>query len=324
MDDRPTFSFVLPACNEEGSVQEMTAQLCDIGEQLGVPFEMVWVDDGSSDGTPEVLDSLAAQDPRIRIMHLSRNFGHMAALTAGLEAARAHGAVICMDSDGQHPPRLILEMVNLWAGGADVVQTIRQPSLNEGWFKKTTSVGFYKLINLLGDIDIPAGAADFRLMDRQVVDVLNALPERARFIRGLVHWIGFRRTYLPYSAQERIAGQTKYGAIKMLAFAMNGLTSFSTRPLRLSLLLSVLVTLLALGYSIYIISCYWLNIALVPGWATLVVIVLLLGAAQLLATGIASEYIGRMLVEQKRRPVFVVRKPGEHRANPTLDSGGEG
>ncbi len=306
--ESPVYSFVLPAHNEEMNLATMAERLKVVGEQLDGEFEIVWVNDGSTDKTGELLDKMAAADQRIRPVHFSRNFGHMAALTAGLEMARATGAVICMDSDGQHPPELIPQMVGQWQAGADIVQTVRLPTAAEGVVKRVSSRAFYRILNLLGDIDVPEGAADFRLMDRQVVDALNGLPEQVRFIRGLVHWVGFNRQYLPYEAVPRLGGKTKYSFFKMLRFAFAGITSFSTRPLRLSFLMATAVTLAAAVYGAYVLFCYFSGKPLTPGWTSMLFVIMILGGAQLFAIGIASEYLARMFVEQKRRPVYLIRK----------------
>ncbi len=306
--DSPTFSFVLPACNEEKNVDIITERLAKIGVQLGKSFEILWVDDGSTDGTGPKLDALAAGDPRVRVIHLSRNFGHMAALTAGLEAAHATGAVVCLDADGQHPPELIPDMVARWEAGADIVQSLRLHTTDETAVKRVTSRAFYRVMNALADIDVPEGAADFRLMDRQVVDALNALPEHVRFLRGLVHWVGYRRDYVCFEAPRRMTGETKYGFFKMVRFAFSGITSFSIRPLRLSFLMAALVLAAAAIYAVYILISLFGGKLIAPGWTSMILLTMMIGGAQLFAIGIASEYLARMFMEQKRRPVYLVRK----------------
>lgn len=305
----PQFSIVIPAFNEAGNLAPMTARLHAALDGLDRTYEIIWVNDGSSDGTADELDRLAAGDPRVRALHFSRNFGHMAALSAGLEAARATGAVISMDADGQHPPELLPTLIERWDGGADIVQTLREPSAHEGYVKRQTSQGFYRVLSVLADIELPAGAADFRLMDRQAVDALNNLPERVRFIRGLVHWVGFRCEYLPYASEPRMSGETKYSLVKMMAFALSGLTSFSVRPLRLSFIMALVVIAMAGLYSAFVLYAYWAGMPLTPGWASILLMMMLLGGAQLLAIGIASEYLARTYMEQKQRPVYILRKP---------------
>ncbi len=311
---RPVYSIVLPAYNEGENLRAMSGRLAQVVAGLDASVEVIWVNDGSTDDTESVLDTLAAADPRIRAIHFSRNFGHMAALTAGLEAARATGAVICLDADGQHPPELIPTLIERWRAGADIVQTVREDSGADSVMKRVTSREFYRVLNGLADLDIPAGAADFRLLDRQVVDALNELPERVRFMRGLVFWVGFRRDLVPYQAQARLGGTTKYTLPSMLRFALNGITSFSMRPLRLSFLMGMVVAMLAVIYAGYVLWCYATGIPLTPGWTSLLLTVMVLGCAQLFAIGIASEYLGRIFLEQKHRPLYVVRKPRDGRS----------
>ena len=311
----PRISIVLPAFNEAENILPLTERLCGTLEALGVPFEILWVDDGSTDDTQAVLDTLCAEDDRIRALHFSRNFGHMAALCAGLEGALATGAVITMDADGQHPPELIPELITHWEDGADIVQTLRDPATQDGLLKQQTSKGFYRVLSLLADINLPAGAADFRLMDRQAVDALNGLPERVRFVRGLVQWVGFECAYLHYASAPRLAGETKYNYWKMFSFALSGITSFSIRPLRLSFLMGLIVIALAGCYSVFVLWAKYAGLALTPGWASTLLVIMLIGGAQLFAIGIASEYLARTYMEQKQRPVYLLKKPRSQEPN---------
>ncbi len=308
MEEMPKYSFVLPAYNEASNIAPMTERLMSVGESLDGAFEIVWVNDGSTDGADAAIDGVANAHSCVRALHFTRNFGHMAALCAGLEAARATHAVIMLDADGQHPPELIPEMVRHWRDGADIVQTIRIESGALGSGKRLTSRWFYKVFNALADTDIPEGAADFRLLDREVVDALNNLPERVRFMRGLVQWVGFKQAQLPYAQEDRLSGETKYDLWRMMAFALSGITSFSVRPLRLAFVLTLLVVALVAVYSMYVLAAIVTGKYLAPGWTSTMFIILILGAAQLLVIGIASEYLARMYVEQKQRPIYLVRK----------------
>lgn len=305
----PRFTFVLPAFNEAMNLEPMAERLLAIGQQLGGGFEIVWVNDGSRDGTAEKLDALAAEHPEIRPLHFSRNFGHMPALTAGLEHARATGAIISLDSDGQHPPELIPEMVRRWEAGADIVQTIRRSTGDETFFKKTTSRMFYAFLNRLSSLELPAGAADFRLLDRQAADALIGLPERVRFMRGLVHWVGFQLDTLPYDAPPRMGGSSKYRLSHMLKFALSGIVSFSVRPLRMIFGLGVIALILTFLYGIYVAVKLIGGGYLVPGWASLMLVMMFLGSVQLITLGVLSEYVGRIYDETKHRPIYLVRKP---------------
>ena len=304
----PTFSFVLPAFNEEGNLEEMAKRLIISGESLGATFEIVWVNDGSSDGTAQTLDQLADADPRIKPVHLSRNFGHMAALTAGFDCSQASGAVICLDSDGQHPPELIPTLVQEWQDGADIVQTIRDTFPEKGLLKRFTSRLFYSILRLLTDVSVPEGGADFRLLDREVVDALKHLPERVRFVRGLVHWLGFEKREVHYEAQSRLSGDTKYGTLAMIRLALGGITSLSDRPLRLAFFCGLLVSLCAVAYAAYVLWCAATGVLLVRGWTSTLIVVLTLGGIQLLALGVVSEYLARVYSETKHRPLYIVRK----------------
>ncbi len=303
----PEYSFVLPAYNEEANLEAMTARLLGAGKELDGGFEIVWVNDGSSDRTAELLDRLAGEHPEVRPVHLSRNFGHMAALTAGLECARASKAVITLDADGQHPPELIPKMLEKWRDGADIVQMIREGTPDESALKRVTSRSFYRVISFLGETRIPEGAADFRLLDRSVVDTLNGLPERVRFLRGLVHWVGFEMASIPYRAEKRAAGVTKYSFLKMLALGLNGIVSFSIRPLRLAFFFGAGITFMAFLYALYILYCYLTGVELVPGWTSMLLALLVLSGVQLLTIGIASEYLAQLFLEQKHRPIYIVR-----------------
>jgi len=306
--DRPVLSFVLPAHNEAGNLEKLGRRLVQVGEDLGRAFEIIWVNDGSTDRTESILETMAARDGRIRPIHLSRNFGHMAALTAGLESARATGAVVCLDSDGQHPPELIPDMVARWQRGGDIIQTVRIMSEDATLFKRATSGLFYRLFKALGGVDIPEGAADFRLLDRQAVDALNSLPERVRFVRGLVFWVGFKVETLPYKASARLVGKSKYSTASMLRFALSGITSFTSRPLRLAFPFGAVVTFCAACYALYVLYCRLVGIPLVPGWTSTLLSILFLGGIQLMTLGVASEYLASLYTEAKNRPLYLVRR----------------
>lgn len=319
----PEFSFVLPAFNEVENLALLLPRLVAAGEACGGCFEILWVNDGSTDGTEEALEAMASTDRRVRPVHLSRNFGHMAALTAGMEAARATGALVCLDSDGQHPPELIPELVERWREGVDIVQTVRKATAGETAVKKFTSKLFYGMMRHLADFDMPEGAADFRLLDRQVVDALNGLPERSRFLRGLVQWVGFRLETFEYVAPGRLAGVTKYSMRRMALFALSGITSFSVQPLRVSFGLGLGVLALAGLYGTYTLAAYFAGWPLERGWTSLLLTTLFLGGVQLITLGVASEYLGRIYEECKSRPVYITRRP-RGRRSPAAAAGAAG
>ena len=304
--ERPLLSVVVPCFNEDGCVGEMARRLHDALDPLDCDWEAIFVDDGSTDATAERLAELAASDPRIGFVSFSRNFGHQMALLAGMAKAKGH-AVISLDGDLQHPPELIPTLVQHWREGYDVVYTTRVG--NEGHaLKEVISASFYRLLRSLTGVDIPTGGADFRLLDRVVADALLACEERFVFVRGLVPWLGFRRKGVPYDARERFAGSTKYVFARMLRFALDGVFSFSTVPLRMISVLGVATVALGVLYGFYSIAVRLFTDSAVSGWTSLVVLVLVFSGTQLLSLGILSEYVGRIYEEVKRRPRYVVAR----------------
>ena len=312
--DNALISVVVPVYNEEGTVAELhrrlTAGLAPMGR-----YEIVLVDDGSSDGTWRIARELAGSDPRVRLVRLSRNFGHQIALSAGLE--HAHGdAVISMDGDLQDPPELIPDLVDRWRAGSDVVFAIRQQREGETWFKLATASAFYKLINRVSSVEIPEQAGDFRLLSRRALDALLAMPERARFLRGMSSWIGFEQASVPYARDARYAGETKYPLRRMLHFAADAVTSFSATPIRLVAalgFLSVALCLLALAWTLYV---RLFTDETVAGWTSVIVVVLFLGGVQLLSLGIIGQYVGRIFDEVKERPLYFVAEVVEGGESP--------
>lgn len=301
-------SIVSPVFNEEEGIAEFAAAVTDQLEQLKCSWEIVFVDDASSDRSLEILRSLAEKDSRIRILSFSRNFGHQIAITAGLQYARGE-AVIVMDSDLQHPPELIPEMLSRWREGYHVVYTVRTYGKEIGWFKRKTSEWFYSLCNFVSDVDFVPGAADFRLMDRKAVDCFNAMPEKSRFVRGMVRWLGFRQTGISYTANPRRAGVSKFTFMKMLSFAIDGITSFSTKPLRWITYLGFLTALSIIPYGIWTVVYYFVadESVFTHGWPSLMVAILFLGGMNLISMGVIGEYVGRIYSETKRRPLFILQ-----------------
>ena len=311
---RALLSVVAPCYNESEVIGLFYRALRPVLESLtSVEFEIVFVDDGSSDDTLDQLNRIAAQDPAVRVYSLSRNFGHQIALSAGLDAA-AGDAVIMMDSDLQHPPSLIPEVVRLWREGYDVVSTIRERTADETWFKGLTSRGFYALLNALSGTKVPQGAADYCLLTRRVVDSLRGMPERHRFLRGLVSWVGFRRVLVPYEAPRRAAGRTKYSVFKMLAFALDAVFSFSAEPLRLALRAGLAITVAGFFYLAWtLINGYVLG-GLVPGYSSLIGVTMILGGCQLVFIGLIGQYLARVFEEVKGRPLYLLKQaPTESR-----------
>ena len=308
-DEFQLLCVVTPCYNEEEVIEKFYEALKPVLKSLpGLNHRIIFVDDGSRDRTLEKLNALGARDPAVRVYALSRNFGHQIALTAGLDAARGD-AVIMMDSDLQHPPGLIPDMIRLWREGHDVVSAVRQATEKSGLFKGSASAVFYWLINFLSDTNIVRGAADFCLLSRQAHRALRRLPERHRFLRGMVSWVGFRRAFVFFEAPDRVAGKSKYTLFKMLQLAFNATFSFSVTPIRLATQLGLFTILLSLLYLIFILACYFLGWKkLAPGWASIIFLVTFLGGVQLAFVGILGEYIARIFEEVKRRPLYLFKQ----------------
>lgn len=308
---RQSLSIVVPCYNESDVIglfyREVRQVLDALEAQDSIDCELVFADDGSSDDTLDQLNKIAEQDPAVRICSLSRNFGHQIALTAGLDAA-AGDAVVMMDADLQHPPSLIPEMVRRWRAGTDIVLGIRKRTEGASWFKNLTSSGFYTVLNLLSTTKVPQGAADFCLLSRRVVESLHSMPERHRFLRGLISWAGFSRVALPYESPRRAAGHTKYSPVKMFTLALDAVFSFSAEPLRLAWRAGLTIAVLGFIYLAWnIIKGFLLN-ALVPGYASVIGLVMLLGGAQLVFIGLIGEYLARVFEQVKGRPLYFLKQ----------------
>ncbi len=300
------YSFIVPIYNEEETLPELYRRLQVVMEQMDGTVELILINDGSRDRSLAMMRDLHDQDPRVCYISLARNFGHQTAVTAGLNFSRGQ-VVVILDADLQDPPELIPRMVEQWKQGFDVVYAQRTQRRREGWFKRFTAYGFYRILKQLADVDIPTDTGDFCLLDRQVVDVLNAMPERNRYIRGLRSWIGFRQTALLFERDPRYAGEVKYTFRKSLTLAINGLVSFSTVPLRLSTYLGFFSAVMALVMVVLIL--YWRLFypsSSITGYAIVAVAVFFLGAVQLFSIGILGEYIGRIYEEVKNRPLYTL------------------
>lgn len=302
----PLISVVVPVLDEEGCVDELARRVAAALEREGLRHELLFVDDGSRDRTPERLAALRERDANVKSIRFTRSFGHQAALSAGLRFA--HGdAVVTMDGDLQHPPELLPELVRRWRGGADVVQTVRRlpPGERPGW-KDRAGRAFYRLINSIGRTPVVPAGADFRLLDRRVVEVFNECHEHFVFLRGLVPWLGFRSEELPYEVAPRHAGASKYHLWRMLRLGLHGILSFSVVPLRLIALLGLATTLLGVVYGAFALVAHFRGEVPVSGWTSLMVVVLFFGGVQLVSIGIVSEYVGRTYEEVKGRPRYVI------------------
>jgi dolichol-phosphate mannosyltransferase len=303
-------SLVCPAYEEEEVLPQFHHELCNVLSALEGEYEVeiVYVDDGSRDGTLAILRQLAEADPRVQYLSLSRNFGHQAALTAGLEHARG-AVVISLDSDLQHPSALIPALLEQWKAGHDIVLTLREDDPRLGRFKRLTSRGFYALMRLLSDTEVRAAASDFRLMSRPAVDALLRLHETHRFLRGMVNWLGFRQATVPFAPARRGGGVSKYTFRRMLNFAVDGLLSFSKVPVRLALLLGAAVLLAGVGFGSYALAHAALAPASAPGgWGAVLTAVLVVGGCILAALGIVGEYVARVYEQVKGRPVYLLKE----------------
>jgi glycosyltransferase involved in cell wall biosynthesis len=307
--ERPLLlSVVIPCMNEEEVLRETHRCLVAVLQEAPVGFEIVYVDDGSTDSTPDLLRELQNQDAHVRVVRFSRNFGHQVAITAGLEHASGD-AVVIIDADLQDPPEIILEFLAKWLDGYDVVYGVRTERAGETAFKLWTARLFYRFISRLSDVAIPLDTGDFRLMDRRVVNSLLSMPERDRFVRGMVSWLGFSQIGVPYRRAPRAAGSTKFSLFKMLRFALDGIFSFSILPLRLATWTGFAASALAIfGILVILLDKFLAVPGMVKGWTSTVIAVLFIGGVQLISLGIIGEYVGRIYGESKRRPLYIVRE----------------
>ena len=301
----PTYSLVVPAYNEEDVIEELAARLTQVMDALDGDAETILVDDGSRDRTYEMMVAAAREEPRMRLVRLSRNFGHQIALTAGVDLA-AGDAVIVLDADLQDPPEVILELAERWREGYDIVYAVRAVREGETGLKRATAAAFYRAFNRISEVKNPVDVGDFRLVDRRALDVFGQMRESNRFVRGMFSWIGLRQTGVVYRRQERFAGETKYPLSKMLRFATTGVISFSAAPLRAALNLGFFVSFVAFALGIWSLIVKLTGLYVVPGWTSIVVVTTFLGGIQLIVLGVIGEYIGDIHAEVKRRPLYVV------------------
>lgn len=301
-------SIICPCYNEAAVIHTFYEKLSNTLQTIdGIEYEIIFVDDGSGDETLSILNGLAERDSRVLVCSLARNFGHQIALTAGLDFACGE-AVIMMDTDLQHPPELIPEMVQKWKSGFDIVSAVRKESAGTSWFKNITSRGFYSLLNRLSRTHIPAGVADFNLLSRKVYVVLRGMRERHRFVRGMISWMGFNRAFVYYTAPMRTAGKSKYTFLKMMSMAADAVLSFSSAPLIIATRIGIFITLLGFIYLSWILFKALFTDSLVIGWASLIAVSLILGGCQLLFIGLIGQYLARIFDETKGRPVYVLKQ----------------
>jgi len=301
-------SVIIPSFNEENNIRPLYDSLSEHTKEFNT--EIIFIDDGSSDKTLENIKELAAQNKNIRYISFSRNFGHQNALKAGYDNATGD-CVISMDADMQHPAELIPEMIRLWKQGYKIVSTKRLQDKSLGIFKRFTSKLYYKILNLLSEIKIESGAADFRLLDKQVVKELQQINEKFLFFRGLIPWLGFSQIQLEYMAAERFSGKTKYSFSKMLHFASDGITSFSVRPLKISIYLGFIIAFIAFLYILYAIYIAVFTNNAITGWTSTIISVLFIGGIQLIMIGILGNYLGKLFMENKNRPNYIIKEKND-------------
>ncbi len=302
---RPLISVVAPCFNEADALGPFMAAMTPVLGGADFEYELVFVDDGSTDGTRDKLEHLAAQNSHVKVVIFSRNFGKEAALTAGLDHAKGD-AVVVIDTDLQDPPELIRDFVAKWREGVDVVYGKREDRATDTAAKRMTAEGFYQFFNRISAVKIPENTGDFRLMDRRVVDAIKALPERSRFMKGLFAWAGFSSAAVPYARPARAAGSTKFNLWKLWNFAIDGIVSFSTAPLRVWSYIGAVVAFFSFLYASFIIMLTVITGVDVPGYASLIVLILFFGSVQMISVGVLGEYISRLFIEVKRRPIYIV------------------
>ena len=302
---RPDLSVVVPIFNEEVILPELYRRLSTVLGEIVNSYEIVFVSDGSRDGSLHILRLFSEQDRRVKVISLSRNFGHQIAITAGLDHARGE-AVVIMDGDLQDPPEVIPALLDKWREGFDVVYAVRGERVGESWFKRTTAKVFYRFFARMTNLDVPLDAGDFRLLSRRAAEHLNGIREANRYIRGLTSWLGLRQVGVTFTRDPRFAGHTKYGLRKLMRLGLDGITSFSFTPLQLSTYAGLLIAALCFVLLVGTIYAKLVNQVNVPGWASTIVVILFLFAIQFIILGVYGEYIGRVYAEVKRRPLYIV------------------
>jgi dolichol-phosphate mannosyltransferase len=301
----PTLSIVIPIYNEEKNIFLLYERLCNVLSLSGESFELIFVNDGSRDNSMVLIKTLSEQDSRVKFIDFSRNFGHQVAVSAGLDYTQGE-AVVIIDADLQDPPELILDMYHKMQEGYEVVYAKRKKREGESFLKLWTAKMFYRLLAKITSISIPVDTGDFRIISRRVVDILRKMPERNKYLRGQISWVGFRQTYIEYNRSERAHGETGYTYRKMIRFALDGITSFSNFPLKVASIVGFIVSGIAFVVMIFALYAYFFTKTAVPGWASLITSVLFLGGIQLISIGIIGEYISRINADVRNRPLYIV------------------
>lgn len=314
------YSIIIPMYNEEEVIAHTYTRLKQVMDSCGDAYELVFVNDGSHDRTMEIMSGVAAGDSNVKLIDFSRNFGHQIAITAGMDYAKGD-AVVVIDADLQDPPEVILRMIEKWKEGYEVVYAKRLKRHGETLFKKVTAKMFYRLLRSMTSVDIPTDTGDFRLIDRKVCDVLRGLKEKNRYVRGLVSWVGFRQTMVEYVREERFAGETKYPLKKMVRFALDGITSFSYKPLKIATYVGFFLSFFGFLYLILVLfQRLFTDWEIVQGWTSMIGINLVFNGITLMLLGVIGEYIGRIYDEVKERPLYIVRQTDGYKESPAPDT----
>ncbi|MBD1373282.1 glycosyltransferase family 2 protein [Hazenella sp. IB182357] len=306
MTSNVRYSVIVPVFNEEEVLRETYRRLSNVMSQTNDSYELIFIDDGSSDQSEQILTELCTQDQAVQSVHFSRNFGHQVAITAGMDLAQGD-AIIVIDADLQDPPELILKMIDKWQEGYEVVYAKRTEREGETPFKRLTAAVFYRLLYRMTDVEIPVDTGDFRLIDRSVCEQMKDMKEQNRFVRGLVSWVGFRQTAIAYKREERWAGETKYPLKKMLKLSIDAITSFSYRPLKMATYLGWLLAGGSFSYLILVLLQAGFSEATVPGWASIISLILFFNGVLFIFLGLLGEYIGRIYDESKSRPLYIIK-----------------
>lgn len=299
-------SVIIPVYNEEDNIHMLHKRLSEVMQQLGGSYELIFVNDGSKDNSIALIKALSKNHPEVRYIDFSRNFGHQIAVTAGLDKSSGN-AVVIIDADLQDPPELIIEMYQKMQEGYQVVYAKRKKRTGESWFKLWTAKVFYRLLSRITSISIPVDTGDFRIMDQKIVEILREMPEKNKYLRGQISWIGFNQTYIEYDRQQRNSGETGYTVSKMLRFALDGITGFSDFPLKVVTYFGFIVSLIASFVMLYALYARFISQDYQPGWASLMVVILFIGGVQMIAIGIIGEYLSRMNTNIRNRPLYIVR-----------------
>jgi len=308
---KPTYSVVIPAYNEQETISETYKRLTGVMKGMGEPYELIFINDGSKDQTAQMIAAFCESDTSVRLINFSRNFGHMSAISAGMEYSRGQ-AIFVIDADLQDPPEVFPEMAAKWKDGYHVVYGKRIKRKGESVFKKLSAKIFYRLLRSMTSVDLPPDTGEFRLIDRKVCDVVNKLPEKNRYIRGLVSWVGFKQIPVEYVREERFAGVTKYPLRKMIVFAMDAITSFSNKPLKLATMLGFFISLVSFVYILVVLYQRFFTDQTITGWASTIAVILFTQGIVLMILGLMGEYIGRIYTELQNRPNYIVQEIIEH------------